>query len=393
MSTFEMTNDNINKAFLQAMDTPGGHTKVGSMVETWTQKKLRENRLMDTIITVKPITPDKCQREEDNDNLYYMDDLEPEGTAYQINWRGEAPTAFVKVKRIKYYFNTVSSDRLTIYDDTLRATNMPLTKILEQNLIKDMYEQQDRIFFNHIHTMLFLSTVDRYNKLVREGTVTGTSNFGSAAELYRYLFLRSKGGAGVWAPLASVNVANGYYSNILLSTETEWNKYVLKELVNIPAFRQLEGKILLMHKTTYNDVLAWAATDAGFKLVDEITVDGYKYFTFGGYKFVTTLRDNKYLVNPGVIYIFPEEQFFGKMFVLEKLKLWVERKPRMTIMEAYEDLGGGIANPYGLGVILLKGARIPIRVSYQNAVGTVTSTGVQWIINDETLAALPALET
>lgn len=383
----------FNRVFNEAMSTQD-MTKVSALTAQYVQHKLRENAFCRQILTPMTITPAECQRNVDDNNLYYLEDVEPDSIAMRINWRAEPEKTYINAKRVKYTFQMITSDRFSITENELRAYRMPLTKIIEQNTVKDIQEVEDRIFMDHVHSGLYQATRAKYNKLVSRGLVTGTNNFGNAAELYTYLFTKNKGG-GVWPgagiPTASLNRANGYYSNIILSDQSEWNKFVLRDLAKIPSYSQMRGKTLLMHEATYQDTLAWATGEAGFKLVDEITVEGYRYTTFGNYTFVTTLRDNQNLVNPGVIYIFPEDRFLGKFMILEQTKFWMEKKGRFLSMEAWEEVAAGFGNILGLGVILLQGARMPLPLDYQNAAGTVTASGTQWLINDNTLTSLPAL--
>lgn len=383
-----MSVNELNRVYNEALDSQDT-TKVAALTAQYVAHKLRENSFARKILTPMTITPAECQREVDNNNLYYLEDVEPDSVAMRINWRAEPEKTYVTAKRIKYTFQMITSDKFTITENELRAYRMPLTKIIEQNTIKDMQEVEDRIFMDHVHSGLFQATRAKYNKLVDDSYLTTSKNFGSNIELYNYLFRKNK--LGAWTPSPTMNIAKGDYSNIIMSDQTEWNKFVLRDLAKIPSFSQMHGKVLLMHETTYQDTLAWLVGETGLKIADEITVDGYKYTKFGNYTFITTIRANRFLVNPGVIYIFPEDRFLGKFMILEQTKFWMEKRARFLSMEAWEEIAAGFGNILGLGVILLRGARMPVPIAYQNPAGSVVQEGTQWLINDPTMTALPSV--
>jgi hypothetical protein len=246
----------------------------------------------------------------------------------------------------------------------------------------------------HVKSGLFLGTRYQYNKLVGNGMVAGTRNFSTTAEFMRYMFQRAKG-AGAWPgagiPTASLNRADALYTNIVLSDEDDWNRVVLKDLVKIPYARQMKPRTFLLHEVTWADTVAWSVTEAGLEITSEIVRDGYKYTTVGGYTFVTTIRDNNNLVEPGVIYVFPSPEFLGRFLVLENTKFFINKSGRFIEMEGWEDIGAGLGNIRGLGAILLKGARMTLPITTEDAAGVITGQGNFTIINDNLQTALPPI--
>jgi hypothetical protein len=387
--------EQFNNLFGQTLEVGGeALTKLGQASGLYIQQKLRENAFCRKILPPKVVTEKECQRRIEDEGLEYIDDLEPDSIAMHINWRGEPEKTYIQAPRYKIVFHTISSDKIVKSEQELRSYRMPLTKVLEQNIAKDIQEQEDFTFMQHVKSGLFLGTRYNYNKLVQRGVITATPtrNFADQAEFMRFLFQRDKG-AGAWAPIptANLNRSDAIFSNIILSDEDDWNRVVLKDLVKIPAARQQKARTFLLHEVTWTDTVAWSLTEAGLEITSEIVRDGYKYTTVGGYTFVTTIRDNENLVEPGVIYVFPAPEFIGRFMVLENTKFFIDKRGRWIEMEAWEDVGAGFGNIRALGAILLKGARMTLPVTFQNPAGATTAAGNFTIINDNLQAALPAV--
>lgn len=393
MSEGILNAEQFNTLFGQALEAgPEALTKLGQATGLYIQMKLREDAFCRKILDPKVVTEKECQRRVEDEGLEYVDDLEPDSIAMHINWRGEPEKSYVVGKKYKIPFHTISSDRIVKSEQELRSYRMPFTKVLEQNISKDIQEQEDYTFMQHVKSGLFLATRYYYNLLVGRGYLGAgaTLNFADNAEFMRYLFQRAKG-AGAWAPIPSTNLnrADALFSNIILSDEDDWNRVVLKDLIRIPSGRQQKARTFLLHQVTWDETVAWSVTEAGLEITSEIVRDGYKYTTVGGYNFITTIRDNPDLVEPGVIYVFPAPEFLGRFMVLENTKFFIDKRGRFIEMEGWEDIGCGFGNIRALGAILLKGARMNIPVTFQNPAGAIASQGYFTIINDNQQATLP----
>lgn len=370
--------------------------KVGQATGQYIQHKLRENSFARKILPPQMITEKECQRSLTQDSLEYIDEIEPDSVAMRINWRGEPDKTWIKAPRYAIQFSTISSDRFQKAEDELLAYRMPLTKVIEQNIIRDIQEQEDVAFMQHVKAALYLGTLYRYNQLVQQGVLSTTKNFGTADALYLYLFTQNKNyNAGVWPgagiPTSAVNRARGFHSNILFSDQTQFNRIVLSEVVKVQAARQMKAKCFLMHEYDFTDTVAWSLNEAGLEITSEIVKDGYKYMTIGGYTFVTTVRDNPLLVQPGQIFCFPSPQFLGRFLVINNTKFYINRQGRFIIMEAWETVGAGLGNVLGVSCILLKGASITLPVVTQTPADIEVARGSLNLINDHTLTSIPAI--
>jgi len=278
---------------------------------------------------------------------------------------------------------------------------MPLTKVIEQNTVKDLQEVVDEKFMEHVRIGLMFATIARKNQLVEDGLVTDTvsaagieggnsdgnsKNFFNADCLASYLLtrnvsnsngaLQSTGTATLQEVnfTSSANLADGFYSNIVFSEETTFSRRVVKEVAKIPAARQLKARTFLLHEFDWVDSIAWTTDEAGLELVKEITIGGYKYTTVAGYTYVTTVRDNNKILEPGQIYAFPAPEMLGRFLVLQNTCFYINKEGRFFHMEAWEECGVGFGNVRGLGLVLLRGAGVTMPNVFLNTNGGSDNT-------------------
>jgi hypothetical protein len=385
----------INEMFGAALD--GGTDvmeKLGEATGLYIQDKLRENSFARKILSPQTVTAAELTRNETDEGLSYIDDIEPNSVAMAVNWRGEPNKTYVEGKRYKINLSTISSERIQKSEQELRSYKMPLVKVIEQNIVKDIQEQVDARFMLHVKAGLFLACVHRYNELLGRsellaGNVTGGRNFKNEAELYCWLYAHDKyTGLGTSTPgnakgqevdasdttTSGLTSRQAYHTNLILGDQTYFNRNVVKELAKVMASRQLKLKTILMHESDFADVLAWSETDAGLKITEEIVVEGYKYVTIGGIQYVTTVRDNPDIVAPGQIFGFPAQAFLGRFLSLENTKFFMKKEGRFITMEAWEDIGIGFGNVKGIACYLLVNASITIPAKWVTSAGVANTT-------------------
>lgn len=377
--------------------------KLGEATGLYIQDKLRENSFARKILPPQTVTEAELTRNVSDEGLEYIDDIEPDSIAMRINWRGEPNRTYIEGKRYSIRISTIASERFQKSEQELRSYKMPLTKVIEQNTVKDIQEQIDITFMQHVKAAVYLATMNRMNTLVSRGGLTEgtkvdtadsnvvnasgktTKNFESEAEFLSYLFRQDKYAAkadttGAKIDLSDINVAarpsnQAYYQNLLLSSEATFNRKVLRDLVKVQAARQMKARVFLMHENDWNDTIAWTTEDAGLQITSEIVKDGYKYTTVGGYTFVTTVRDNPEIIEPGQIFSFPSPEFLGRYLILENTKFWINKQGRFITMEAWEDAGIGFGNIKGIGCILLAGASITLPAVFLDENGVAAIAG------------------
>ena len=407
----------FNELFGEALNRGGEDLqKVAEVTGLYIQEKVRENSFARQILPPQTVTVAELTRNVNDESLVYIDDVEPDSIAMRVNMRGEPNKTYIESDRYEIRMETISSDRFTKSEQELRSYRMPLTKVIEQNTVKDLQEVVDEKFMEHVRIGLMFATIARKNQLVEDGLVVDTvdaagtegagagnaKNFFNADCLASYLLTRNvsnAGGAlqaGGTAALqatnftTSANLADGFYSNIVFSEETTFSRRVVKEVAKIPAARQLKARTFLLHEFDWVDSIAWTTDEAGLELVKEITIGGYKYTTVAGYTYVTTVRDNNKILEPGQIYAFPAPEMLGRFLVLQNTCFYINKEGRFFHMEAWEECGVGFGNVRGLGLVLLAGAGVNMPNVFFDSDGTgVTTTGTFRLTNvaDDTVVS------
>ncbi len=399
--------------------TRGGDSleKVAEVTGTYIQERLRENGFARKILAPQVVTTAELTRSEDDEGWKYIDDLEPDSIAMRINMRGEPDKEYFQGKRYSIKFGMISSKEFTKAVDELRTYRMPLTKIIEQNTIKDIQEQEDLIFMDHVRTAVILGTRHRMNELSARGETNvvpdatnvptvGGKNFPSAHGFASYVFTSNMAQAALGGALtenanrasavfdisdaAGKTRATGYFSNVLCSTKSTFDRDVLVETLKVQPARELKARCFLIHEYDWADVLAWVDTEAGLELTSEIVRDGYKYATVGGVVFVTTVRDNQDLVRRGQIYTFPAPEMLGRFLMLDGIQFYIDKRGRFLTMQAWEQLGMGFGNIRGIGLNLLTGASVKLPTIWQdNADGNIGTPGSFTLTNSLVATTTP----
>jgi len=385
----------INEMFGAALD--GGTEATEKMAEAtglYIQDKLRENSFARKILSPQTVTLSELTREVDGEGLSYIDDIEPDSVAMAINWRGEPNRTYIEGKRYAINLSTITSERIQKSEQELRSYKMPLLKVIEQNIIKDIQETIDARFMAHVKAGLFLATVHRHNQLLARSEITSTRNFNNEAKLYAYLYKHATttngiitSNSGAMFDLSNLNadtttwgtftqpVRQSYFANLILGDQTTFSRYAVSELAKVLASRQLKLGTILMHEVDFADILAWTEAEAGLRITEEIVVGGFKYTTIGGIKYVTTVRDNPDIVAPGQIFGFPAPEFLGRYLVLENTKFFMKKEGRFISMEAWEDLGIGFGNIKGIACYLMRGASLTMPARWIDAAGAAEPAG------------------
>jgi len=397
----------FNDMFGEALSRGGEHLdKVAEVTGLYIQEKLRENSFARRILPPQTVTVAELTRNVSDESLVYIDDLEPDSIAMRINMRGEPDKTYIQAPRYAIRMQTITSDRFQKTEQELRSYRMPLTKVIEQNTVKDIQEQMDVKFMEHVRIGLMFATIARKNELVDAGRVADASattavtvgaadvkgkNFRSASLFAAYLasgeITQASAGANGTTIAASAAPVDGFYSNILLSLETSFNREVLASLVKICAARQVKARVILMHEFDWADHLAWTDQEAGLEIVKEIVVGGYKYTTVGGYTYVTTIRDNAAILEPGQIYVFPAPEFLGRFLVLQNTQFYINKEGRFFNMEAWEECGVGFGNVKGLGMALLVGASVKLPNLFHEDGGTAMNVSGEFTLTNNGTSA------
>jgi len=278
----------LNDLFASALSNPEEKEKLAEAGGAFVRQKLRELSFARRIVPPVMVTKDDCQRSEDHDGLVKVIDKEPDSSAMAISFRGKPEAKYIEGERYTVKFFTVSSERFQKTEQELLSYEMPITKVIEENSVKDIQKIEDSRFKTWMDYAIAASSL---TQTISDTTVEKTG----IAALSR-----------------------------LIST------------------KELKLDTILMTQLDFNDILAWNANSFGDKVASEVVVDGYKYETVMGYKLVTTIKSD--IIDEGKFYGFAAPQFLGNFFILNQTKFWVDKEANLISFQSWEDVAMGIGN-------------------------------------------------
>jgi len=340
--------DEFNALFYDAIQHGGeALEKTAAAIGDYIQLKIREQGFARKILDYHTVTERDPMMQRDpngvHDGLEYVVPLEADTVAQRIDFRGDPERTWIQGKRFPIRFFDISTDEFNKTEQELLAHTEPVLKIIEQNSLKDMQEQEDIAFLDHVKSSAMLATTRLNNIAVAAGGVIG---FTTGAEVDAFF----KGTPTV-AP-----IANPINSNIVLSTNTYLRRETLDELAKIMSQRQLQLRVVLMSEFDFSSTIRWFADEIGHDIASKITVDGYKEATIGGYTIISTIKTNRRLVRPGHIYGFADKSALGKFLQLQAPKFWINKRANIIQMRGWETVGAGIGNVNGCSLLMLSGA-------------------------------------
>jgi hypothetical protein len=98
----------------------------------------------------------------------------------------------------------------------------------------------------------------------------------------------------------------------------------------------------LMTEVDWDDILQWTVEDFGDRVQSETTVDGFKYNTILGRSYIRTIKTD--ILRPGNMYVFTKPEFFGKFYVLNNTKFYIDKIANTITFQAWEDIAMSVIN-------------------------------------------------
>jgi hypothetical protein len=290
----------FNSLFVSKLNGPEGIHKTAQATEAFIRDKLRETSFARKILPPIYVTKVDLQRSVNHDLLVKIDDIEAKSGAMALNFRGKPTSRYISGKRFEIPFFKISSEKFTKNEAELLAYNYPITKVIEDNSIKDIQSIEDT---------QFLKWVDSAIGVTGKKVTTGTS-------------------------------------------VTHLDRISLNYLIKMIDGDELAVGTLLCHKVDYDDFMVQDGSKIGTDLAGDITVNGYKYSTILGHKLVVSIKTS--ILNPGNVYAFTDPKYFGNFYVLNDTKFYIEKKADMISWQTWEYIGIGFGNLRGASQLYIK---------------------------------------
>jgi len=313
----------FNALFNTRLSEPGGKEKLAQLGGSYIRDRLREVSFVRKILPPEQVTRTDCQRSTKHDTLVKIVDIEPKSRAMVISFRGKPSATFIRGPRAEVGFFTISSAIFQKAEQELLAYEMPLTKIIEENSVKDIQELEDREFVTHIEAACQALQQEANGGVVTDLNWTAV-NAGTVVE-----FSIRKG------ELARTAGADD-------ATVRPMQRVDIKEGFKLLDKNRLRAERFLLTEPDWDDVLGWTVEDNGDRIQSETTVDGYKYNTLLGRPYIRTVKTD--ILRAGNLYFFTSPEYFGKFYILNQTKFYIDKIANMITFQAWEDIGMSVVN-------------------------------------------------
>ena len=292
----------FNDIFITKISTLEGQTKAAAQGGAFVREKLREVSFARKVLPAENVQKVDCQRSVNHDTLVKIIDVEPHSAAMALNFRGKPTNRYVSSPRYEIPFFKISSEKFTKEEAELLAYDFPITKVIEDNSIKDIQYAEDSKFKAYADSAV---------------GITGKA-FDTATGIVRM------------------------------------DRKNLTSLLKMIDADELPLGCVLCHKASYDDFLVQDGNVIGTDLAGEITVNGYKYNTILGHKLVVSVKTK--ILAPHEIYAFADPKYLGNFFVLNDTKFYIEKRASVISWQSWEYIAMGFGNIRGIAKMKIKEA-------------------------------------
>lgn len=313
----------LNQLFSGKLETAEGKSKIAELGGVYIRDRLREAAFSRQVLPPEVISRQDCQRSVNHDTLIKIIDVEPQSRAMAITFRGQPTARFIRAPRAEIPFYTISSEKFEKTEQELLAYEMPITKIIEDNSVKDIQEIEDRNFLIHIEAAVQALQLE--------------ANGGSATSLSS---ITVQAGSVVEAAARKGELARN--ATTADATVRPLQRPDVVNLCKLLDGNRLRSERLLMTEVEFDDILMWTVEDLGDRIESETAVDGWKYTNLLGKGFIRTVKTD--ILRPGNVYVFTSPEFLGKFYVLNQLKFYIDKIANMVTWQSWEDIAIGIVN-------------------------------------------------
>ena len=343
-----------NAKILECMDSPAGQSKfaeaMGRYVSdafgfgleksaeagSFVRDHIREVSFTNRILPPRDITPAECQISTESDGtLVKIEFMEPQSPgALKVSFRGTTQTEFIRAPRYAVPFYTIMSPIVEKHEQELMIyRSMPLTKIIEDQIIKDMQYVFDRT--NLLH---FEAAVQEAQRLAYGGTITALRKTGYATAL-------------------KVSVIKGRNAQLAATDDFVIRPILKPDIVELGKLlsqfnreldptkgtaRQLVLDKILISETDFRDVNNWTLQDLGDRVASDVVQDGWRYKSLVGTSYIVTNKTQ--VLKPGNVYGFAPPEFMGQNYVLQRAKFYVDKVINVIKWVSWMTVGLAIGN-------------------------------------------------
>lgn len=152
----------INSNFVRKVED--GRAKEAEAEGTaFIRQKLRQESFAREIIEPVMLADDEIDRDENTDQPKKIVEKEPDSVATFVPFNGTAPRTWFRGKRFSVFFGKTESQRFTKNKFELMTYQNDIRKILSDNSVKDMADQEDQKFTDTVNAIIALALSTQRN--------------------------------------------------------------------------------------------------------------------------------------------------------------------------------------------------------------------------------------
>lgn len=325
----DYSSEMVNSGFIERLETEGP-TKTAAASLNYIKDRLRESSFTDMIIPNERVVRGDLQRSTEHDTMVKIIDIEPGSRAMAINFRGQPTAQYIQGKRYAISFYTISSLKFEIVEQELMAYEMPITRIIEENSLKDMVEIKDREFLNHVDAAIDAMQYE------------GTNSYNYSVNTYANDSISKIKGSLAMQDTADSWVAKAIQRPDIVKLKKLLKRHIVDASGNTIRAGRLKPALLLMTESDADDFDSWTLEDYGDRLQSETALDGYTYNKVLGLRVIRTIKND--ILREGNVYCFTAPEFFGRNYTLNDVKFYIDKVANRIFWQAWMDIGMGIGN-------------------------------------------------
>lgn len=293
--TSQVSAQYVNSNFVRKLED--GRTKEAEAEGTaFIRQKLRQESFAREIIEPILLGDDEIDRDENTDQPKKIVEKEPDSVATFVPFLGTGPRTWFRGQRFAVYFGKTESQRFTKSKFELMTYQNDIRKILSDNSVKDMADQEDTKFLGTVDAILALNPTQ----------ISSPASFSSSA--FKVAF---QGLVGRHQPIGKMLMSKGLYY----------------EALDLPA-------------TSVGNDVASRHYDLGIEAEEKLW----------GIPVVSTIKDQ--IVNGAPYgsntrrsaYIFSPQNYLGCFFLLQDATLFIKQEADIIEFWSYAAPGIGLGN-------------------------------------------------
>lgn len=310
--------------FIDILDAPGGKEKLAQVTEPYIRDKLREDSYAEQVIPSEEVTAADCVPATEHDTLVKLVEVEPTSAgAMPVTFRGGTKATIMKGPRVALPFYSIMSPMYEKTTQELLAYKMPITKMIEQFVVKDIEAIYDYQFTRHIESAC------QYVQTEANG---GTAKALSASTVQAGTVVEDHITKGAGARVSS--------TDDLIVHPMQRSDF--RRLINMLEKDERKAATILITAHDYNSMIEWTSQDLGHTVSSDSLEKGINFNTLFGKKVVKSIKSQ--VLRTGNVYVFTDPEFLGKFYVLNKVQFYTNKIVNKIQFCGYADVTMGIIN-------------------------------------------------